>query len=121
MNLKFFSKCSIIKQLIYEKGSDCMRTIANILWIVFGGLVLSVMWLLAGLILCITIVGIPFGVQCFKFASLMLTPFGKEIVYSGGTGSFLMNVLWIVCFGLNFALWSVAIGLFGAPQLSEFR
>ena len=86
-----------------------MKTIGNILWIVFGGLILSIMWLLAGLILCITIVGIPFGVQCFKFAKLMLTPFGKEIIYSDSTGAFFLNLLWIVCFGLNLALWSVAV------------
>lgn len=88
-----------------------MKIIGNILWIIFGGLVLSVMWLLSGLILCITIVGIPFGIQCFKFASLMLMPFGKEIVYSGSTGSFLMNVLWLIFFGWELALASLGIGL----------
>lgn len=88
-----------------------MKTIANILWIIFGGLELAIFWALLGIIFCLTILGIPFGTQCFKFASLMLFPFGKDIVYGGSTVSLLLNILWIVCFGLNLALWSLAIGL----------
>lgn len=88
-----------------------MKTIANILWIIFGGLILSIFWAVVGIILCITIVGIPFGTQCFKFANLMLFPFGREVVYGGSTVSLLLNILWIVVFGLNLALWSLAIGI----------
>lgn len=61
-----------------------MNTLGNILWFIFGGLFSGILWLLAGLIWCITIIGIPIGLQCFKFASLAMWPFGKEIVY--GTG-----------------------------------
>ena len=53
--------------------------IANILWLVFGGLELCVGYLVVGVIWCITIVGIPFGKQCFKLASLSLIPFGASI------------------------------------------
>ena len=88
-----------------------METIANILWIIFGGLILSIFWALVGLIFCLSIIGIPFGVQCFKFAELMLCPFGREIVYEGGAVSLFMNILWILVFGLNLALWSVVIGI----------
>lgn len=88
-----------------------MKTIANILWIIFGGLILSIFWALVGLVLCVTIVGIPFGTQCFKFANLMLFPFGREVVYGGSTVSLLLNILWVVVFGLNLALWSLAIGI----------
>lgn len=88
-----------------------MKTIANILWIIFGGLILALGWAIAGLILCITIVGIPFGVQCFKFASLMLMPFGKEAIYSNRTSSFLLNILWILIFGWELALSSLIIGI----------
>ena len=49
--------------------------------------------------------------QCFKFANLMLFPFGREVVYSDSTVSVLLNILWIVVFGLNLALWSLVIGL----------
>lgn len=88
-----------------------MKTVANILWIIFGGLVLSIFWAVVGVILCLTIVGIPFGKQCFKFADLMLFPFGRKVVYGDSTVSVLLNILWIAVFGLNLALWSLVIGL----------
>lgn len=83
----------------------------NILWIIFGGLFLALMWTLAGVILCVTIVGIPVGRQCFKFASLMIAPFGKEIVYSTDSMSFLINILWIIFFGWELAISSLIIGI----------
>ena len=58
-----------------------MKTIGNIIWLIFGGLILALGWAVAGIILCLTIVFIPVGVQCFKFAELMLTPFGSKIIY----------------------------------------
>ena len=68
-------------------------------------------WLLAGLLWIVTIVGLPWGVQCFKFAKLMFAPFGKEIVYGGGLGSLLLNVIWLLVSGLPLALWNIIIGL----------
>ena len=59
-----------------------MKTLGNILWIVLGGLPLAVSWAVAGLLCCITIVGIPLGKQCFKIAGLALTPFGKHVELS---------------------------------------
>ena len=56
-----------------------MKTMGNILWILCGGLVSSISWAFAGLLWCVTIIGIPLGKQCFKFAKLSLAPFGKEI------------------------------------------
>ena len=88
-----------------------MKAIANILWVICGGLLISIHWVVVGLILCLSIVGIPFGIQCFKFANLMLSPFGKDIVYSERTGSFLLNVLWIIFFGSELALVTVIIGI----------
>lgn len=55
-----------------------MRTIGNILWFLFGGLIGGLSWVFAGCVWCITIVGIPVGLQCFKFASLAFWPFGKR-------------------------------------------
>ena len=57
-----------------------MNTLGNILWFIFGGLFSGILWLLAGLIWCITIIGIPFGKQFFKLAQLSLMPFGVQIV-----------------------------------------
>lgn len=61
-----------------------MKTIGNILWFLFGGLIGGLSWVLAGCLWCVTIVGIPVGLQCFKFASLAFFPFGKEVVYGAG-------------------------------------
>ena len=57
-----------------------MRVLGNILWIILGGLAIAIGWALVGLILCISIIGIPFGFQSFKMAKLALWPFGAEIV-----------------------------------------
>ena len=57
-----------------------MNALGNILWFIFGGLFSGILWLLAGLIWCITIIGIPFGKQFFKLAQLSLMPFGAQIV-----------------------------------------
>lgn len=71
-----------------------MRLLGNLLWCILGGLLSALSWAAAGLLWCITIVGIPIGLQCFKFASLSLFPFGKEVVYGGGAPSLLLNILW---------------------------
>jgi uncharacterized membrane protein YccF (DUF307 family) len=55
-------------------------------------------------------VGIPWGVQCFKFASLSFFPFGKEVEYGGGVGSLLLNVLWLVVSGIPMAVGSAIMG-----------
>ena len=55
-----------------------MRTIGNILWFIFGGLLGGLVWFFAGCIWCITIIGIPVGLQCFKFATLAFWPFGSD-------------------------------------------
>ena len=89
-----------------------MRVLLNVLWIIFGGIFLSAFWALVGCILCLTILGIPFGIQCFKFANFMLFPFGREIVYGDSTISFLLNFLWVILFGFILALCSLAIGVF---------
>lgn len=87
-----------------------MRLIGNILWIILGGLALSVAWALIGLVLCVTVIGIPLGVQAFKMAWLTLTPFGRTVEYGGGLGSLLLNVIWIVVAGLWMAIGYVIAG-----------
>ena len=88
-----------------------MRTLGNILWILLGGLIIAIEWALVGLVLCVTIVGIPLGVQAFKMAGLTLTPFGRTVIYGGGVGSALVNVLWVLLAGWWMALSYVAAGL----------
>ena len=83
-----------------------MSFLLNLLWIVFGGgLVLCLEYLLAGLLLCLTIVGIPFGLQCFKIAGLALWPFGKDLdaipgVEVGGTLRLVFNIIWALVAGI---------------------
>lgn len=89
-----------------------MRTIGNLLWFVLGGFILGLAWFLAGIICCLTIVGIPLGRQCFKFASLACWPFGRDIDFSRmGTVSLLANILWILFLGQELALLSAVLGL----------
>ncbi len=98
----------------YESGQGGrykMRILGNILWIIFGGLLSALGWCLAGVIWCITIIGLPVGIQCFKLASISLNPFGKEVRYEGGAVSFLLNVLWFVISGWELALGNFLLGL----------
>ncbi|MBU6329321.1 MAG: YccF domain-containing protein [Acidobacteria bacterium] len=78
-----------------------MRTIGNLLWLVIAGLSLSISYLLGGLLMCITIIGIPFGIQSFKLAGLALWPFGRTTmrVGSGGCLEAGFNILWLITVG----------------------
>lgn len=87
-----------------------MTFLGNLLWIIFGGIESCLSWLVAGLICCLTIVGIPIGLQCFKIAQLSLFPFGKQVVRTGGVVSFLANVLWLII-GIPLALFHLAGGI----------
>ena len=81
-----------------------MGCLGNLLWLVFGGFISGVSWCLAGCLWCLTLIGIPVGLQCFKLAGLTFFPFGKEVRYGGGAGSFLLNVVWLLVSGLPLAL-----------------
>ena len=81
-----------------------------------------------GCLWCITIIGIPIGKQCFKFASLSFFPFGKEVEYGGGAGSLILNIIWLGVTGLPMALEHLACGvllcmtLIGIPfGLQQFK
>jgi uncharacterized membrane protein YccF (DUF307 family) len=87
-----------------------MSLLGNILWLIFGGLLSGLGWILAGALWCVTIVGIPIGMQCFKLASLSFTPFGREVIYEGGAFSFIVNVLWFLLSGLLLALENFLLG-----------
>jgi len=81
-----------------------MSLLGNILWIVLGGgLILFLEYLLSGLALCLTVIGIPFGVQCIKISLLALVPFGRQVrrsPQSAGALATIMNVLWILIGGI---------------------
>ena len=87
--------------------STAMNTIGNLIWFIFGGFISALGYLVGGLLLCFTIIGIPFGLQCFKIAGFVLWPFGASIVTrerSGGCLHILFNILWIFTGGICIAV-----------------
>lgn len=85
-----------------------MSLLGNILWIILGGgIFIFFEYLFGGLLLCLTIVGIPFGIQCIKLSVLGLFPFGKKVERTSRSSGFLsivMNVLWILVGGIWIAI-----------------
>ena len=88
-----------------------MSLLGNILWLIFGGLLSGISWIIAGCLCCITVIGIPLGIQCFKFASLAFCPFGKQVIYGGGGFSFLANIIWLIFIGIWMAFAHVVVGI----------
>lgn len=88
-----------------------MGLLGNILWFVCGGILSGLAWILAGCLWCITIIGVPIGLQCFKFAGLSFWPFGKEVVYGGGTMSLLANIIWLLVSGIPMAIGNAFMGV----------
>ncbi|CAM4148903.1 hypothetical protein AT575_01925 [Streptococcus penaeicida] len=76
-----------------------MKFLGNIIWFLFSGLWAWLAWSLLGVLLCITIVFLPLGLQCFKIGNFGLFPFGKDIEIGQSSTSLLFNIIWIVLFG----------------------
>lgn len=91
-----------------------MSLIGNLIWFIFGGLLLGIGYLFGGMVLCLTIVGIPFGLQIMKLGLFAMWPFGGEVVpgnNASGCLPLLLNVLWIICGGIEVALTHLALGI----------
>lgn len=91
-----------------------MSILLNVLWVIFGGLEVALAYFVGGLILCLTIVGIPFGFQAFKIGVYALLPFGSTHVYdrrSTGCLSTIMNIIWVLLFGIIIAMLHLLLGL----------
>ena len=91
-----------------------MKLLGNILWLVFGGLLIAMIYYAVGLLMCITIIGIPFGVQLFKLGTYALWPFGHELVdgpNQPGCLSIVMNLLWILLGWWQIALLHLGCGV----------
>jgi uncharacterized membrane protein YccF (DUF307 family) len=90
-----------------------MNFIGNVIWLLFGGLISALGYFFGGFILCFTIIGMPFGLQCFKIGSMVLMPFGSKVVSdSSSTGclSVLFNIIWLFSGGLYTALMHLVFG-----------
>lgn len=92
-----------------------MKFIGNLIWLIMGGLLTSVMYWIAGILMCITIIGIPFGIQLVKIGTLSLWPFGHDLTPIAGSESsclqIVFNVLWIVLGWWEIALTHLTFGL----------
>ena len=91
-----------------------MKTIGNILWFVLAGIWLAIGYTIAGLLMCITIIGIPFGIQAFKLAGFVLWPFGRTVVAKPealGVLDIVFNLLWLFFVGWELFLLSIAAGI----------
>ena len=90
-----------------------VRLLLNVLWLIFGGLVMVLGYLLAGVLCCLLIITIPFGIAAFRIAAFALWPFGQRVVDrpDAGAGSVLGNVLWVILAGWWLALGHIAAGV----------
>ena len=94
-----------------------MNFLGNLVFFVFGGFLIFLGYVLGGILLCLTIVGIPFGYQCFKIAGGVLAPFGKEVrdINSPDSAlSVILNIIWIILPGLELAIMHLLLAAFFA-------
>ena len=94
-----------------------MSLIGNIVFFVFGGFAIFLGYVLGGILLCLTIIGIPFGIQCFKLAGGVLAPFGREVRETeppSGALGMIMNIIWIILPGLELAIMHLLLAVFFA-------
>ena len=91
-----------------------MNTLGNIFWLIFGGILIAFYYFLGGILLCITIIGIPFGLQLFKLGAYVLLPFGRELSTGKSESGCLplaMNIIWLLIGGWEIALMHLFFGL----------
>lgn len=83
-----------------------MSLLGNIVWLIFGGFITALFYIIGGIALCLTLVGIPFGLQSIKLGMATLAPFGKEVVVSESEGpiAMLFDIIWIILFGWEIAM-----------------
>ena len=94
-----------------------MSALGNIVFFLVGGFLIFIGYVLGGILLCLTIIGIPFGFQCFKIAGGVLMPFGREVVETeppGGPLAVVLNIVWIILPGLELAIMHLLLALFFA-------
>ena len=91
-----------------------MKFLGNIFWLLFGGIIIAIIYFMVGLVICVSIIGIPFGVQLFKLGSYALWPFGRELVdrpNEPGCLSVFMNLIWILVGWWEIALIHLGFGI----------
>ena len=97
-----------------------MSFVGNLVWLVFGGLVAGLSYIVAGFALCLTIIGIPFGVKAMQFGWMVMMPYGKGVTLTPsapGCVSVLFNIIWLVAVGWSIALTHLLFGIILLPTL----
>ena len=100
-----------------------MSLIGNVVFFVFGGFVIFLGYVLGGILLCLTIIGIPFGLMCFRLAGSVIAPFGREVRETeppGGILTLIMNIIWIILPGLELAIMHLVLALLFAVTIIGF-
>ncbi len=100
-----------------------MSLLGNIVFFIFGGFVIFLGYVLGGILLCLTIIGIPFGLMCFRIAGGVIAPFGREVRETeppGGAIGLIMNIIWIILPGLELAIMHLLLALFFALTIIGF-
>ena len=100
-----------------------MSLLGNLVFFVFGGFLIFLGYVLGGILLCLTIIGIPFGLMCFRLAGSVIAPFGREVRQTeppGGPISLIMNILWIILPGLELAIMHLLLAAFFALTIVGF-
>lgn len=87
-----------------------MRVLGNLIWFILIGFISCLLWGLVGMLFCITLIGIPFGLQCFKIAGLVILPFGRNVTINFDAHP-IANFIWLLFFGIFFAMGYVIIGI----------
>lgn len=88
-----------------------MNLLGNFIWLICGGLLSAIAWTIVGILWSVTIIGLPIGLQCFKIASLSLSPFGRVVESGGSGGSLILNILWLIFGGIELATAHLVVGL----------
>jgi uncharacterized membrane protein YccF (DUF307 family) len=91
-----------------------MNFLGNLIWLIFGGIIIAIEYFIGSIFLMITIVGIPFGIQTLKMASLSLWPFGRDTVVSSrasGCLYIIMNIIWLITGGIWIAITHALFGV----------
>ena len=100
-----------------------MSLIGNVVFFVFGGFLIFIGYVLGGILLCLTIIGIPFGLMCFRLAGSVIAPFGREVRETeppGGILTLIMNIIWIILPGLELAIMHLVLALLFAVTIIGF-
>ncbi len=100
-----------------------MSLLGNLVFFIFGGFLIFIGYVLGGIILCLTIIGIPFGLMCFRLAGGVIAPFGREVRQTeppGGPVSLIMNIIWIILPGLELAIMHLLLAALFALTIIGF-